>query len=1054
MDAESFTSNDVRKRIEQLSKSLEKRIKSKQNKSRFYFAEEDDEILDSNAMEISTEPGTWLYVSNEWATGEQSRMENHILESMSAKMTDGVASVINQSRRSYDSRTYTRPKKQPQPSTLQDSFRMDCTVKSGSPYLNPFGGPNLAHLNSYDTDSTMESSLGIIDINNLTESQQLDFEKASTEQRQFSSTPPQSLEALNVTYEKNNSTLSIDSDGPLNSTFTLDEDPETSPSTRQNSKLDSTRDSIELHNFYYVHNEVSDASNVGYSSKIVGNRLTNTDQNSTFDKHSSRDPSTTPQNSKFYHTQLPDPSMATQTTKLAKNETSSITLNTKYARSESPEASAPSYGSKYLRNQSPEPSPFCQNSKFSKKPLSESTPLVKNSRFAQKLPANNHQDVLEEEVAMNGDQFSSTLNEDSDYIMNIVPSFPSMMQSSTSLQSDSENTFEVNPNATIDKKRSSFGAARFKTSLGSCEYDTPNLTGRASEFNPNLTIDKRRGSEVNPNLTFEKRRVSLGRCENTGENDPERSNPNSIKRRISLGQGRYSTTSEESNFEVNPNATIEKSRNSWVNPNTTIDRRRSTTPQERSSEDPNFEEVYTNNTDEKRSNFEVNPDTKVENRSNFEVNPNTAVEKRSEVNPNTTIEKVNNSERNPYLTMDKRKSTIIAQQLKSSSTENVMVNNLNAKYQECLKNSDRLQELRDRLGGEVPPKNSSQVTPPHVEDILGEPVSVSTPSRGGRLSQKGSSPRFTNGGDSSSEISPISMEDCVSPRASSVPPLDGTFCKNAGDSFSKKGAKLLEGGASPLNSTFRKQALSSTFCKSAETLNNGGGGMTGGGSAESGPDEDGMSTASDSSFSSSSTHMRSVGEIQSIARLQEESLSLQNNTALRKIAWGGSDSGDGDLTKGSQTVFRKQATMSDDGNQSDHSERCSPSSERCSPTALNNNLRNVSRLTLKPLSSYSRTGGLSLQHARSVEQLPSGMSLARSKQSTTFGVKRPTVVSKQPANPAAPASMAPPSSRLPAPSKPSGIRPPTAIPRPVSRLPAPKIKTGLPRYNGGSSGQS
>ncbi|XP_039294792.1 uncharacterized protein LOC111051568 isoform X3 [Nilaparvata lugens] len=901
--------------------------------------------------------------------------------------------------------------------------------------------------------------------------------KASMERRQSSSsTPPQSLEPLNVTYEKNNSTLCIASDGPLNSTFTLDEGPELSPPTRQNSKF--AKNCLPDPPITY-NPKLSRFSDFGFSSKLSRNQVTNFEQNTTVDKNQLPDPSGTPQNSKF----IPEPSTVTQNLKFGQDE---VSVNSKFTRGQSPEPSALGYSSKFGRNHSPEPSPFCQNSKFLKKPLSESTPLVKNSRFTANNHHNHEGDDLDEVVkGMNGDMFSNSLKDKNDDIMNI--SFPSMMQSSTSLLGDSETTFDANPNTTVDKKRSSFGAGRLRN------------TGQTSldeDVSPNLTVDKtpveqRRLSEVNPSLTTEKRRISLGRSE--PEVDPDRTiesrrnfevnpnvtvekgrlsevNPNLTieKGRTSLEHGRYSTTSEESNVEVNPNATYDRRRSSnladsttseeanfQVNPNGTFDRRRSS----------NLGKIGNGTSDPNLDNFEVDPNRTIERSRSIEVESNGRIE-----NPNTS-EKVNNSEVNPYLTIDKRKSTIGAQ-MKSSSTENVIVNNLNAKYQECLKHSERIQALRDRLEegphGAPPSQNLSQITPPHNEDFLGEPVSFSTPSRGVQLQK---SKIFTNGcsEDSCEEISPVSVEDSPSPRASSVPPLDGTFCKSRGeDSFTKKGPKRGEGGASPLNSTFRKQALSSTFCKSAETLNNGVGG--GGGSVESGPEEDGMSTASDSSFSSSSTHMRSVGEIQSIARLQEESLSLQNNPALRKIAWGGSDSGDGDLTKGNQTVFRKQ-TMSDDGNHSDHSERCSPSSERSSPTALNNNLRNVSRLQLKPLSSY-RTGGLSMQHARSVEQLPSGMSLARTKQST-FGLKRPTVVSRQSLHNTttsflpqqqqqqqhAPSGMAPPLSRLQAPSataptKPSGIRPPTAIPRPVSRLPAPKIKTGLPRYNGKSSGQS
>ncbi|XP_075234548.1 uncharacterized protein LOC142332160 [Lycorma delicatula] len=260
--------------------------------------------------------------------------------------------------------------------------------------------------------------------------------------------------------------------------------------------------------------------------------------------------------------------------------------------------------------------------------------------------------------------------------------------------------------------------------------------------------------------------------------------------------------------------------------------------------------------------------------------------------------------------------------------------------------------------------------------------------------------------------------------------------------------RSITSGSSILNPSFRKSPLNTTFCKSTEALNGGGGGSE---HADSGPEDDCMSTASDSSFSSSSTHMRSVGEIQSIARLQEESL-RQQNIPKRKLAWGGIEG-----LQDSSADIRKAITKlsSDDGNHSDQSDR---SSDRYSPTTVNNNDRSALSSNVDTMIRYPRVPGMK-HFGGSTELYPNNSSVCSSSVSSTSistvgsnessrrsskmsGLRPPTMFNRT-AVQQTPAC-APAQSGL---ARPSGIRPPSVIPRPVSRLPAPKVRSGLPKLN-------
>lgn len=217
---------------------------------------------------------------------------------------------------------------------------------------------------------------------------------------------------------------------------------------------------------------------------------------------------------------------------------------------------------------------------------------------------------------------------------------------------------------------------------------------------------------------------------------------------------------------------------------------------------------------------------------------------------------------------------------------------------------------------------------------------------------------------------------------------------------------------SKLNTTFTKSPMNKTFCKSLEGVN---------GERESGTEDDQMSSASDSSFSSGTNLPRSVGDLQTIAKQQEESLKQTHQSTPKR----------------SRVVGVKDAFFNCDdlpspilnstengGSTSDLSERsCDTRSSSPSQSSHNNNR------VPHPISSVLQHGdqGLLLQDKdRTLVKFPG--------KPGPSGLRMPSALSRLPTT----------MSRLPT-ARGRGIRPATAsatgIPRPASRLPAPRFRS-------------
>lgn len=189
---------------------------------------------------------------------------------------------------------------------------------------------------------------------------------------------------------------------------------------------------------------------------------------------------------------------------------------------------------------------------------------------------------------------------------------------------------------------------------------------------------------------------------------------------------------------------------------------------------------------------------------------------------------------------------------------------------------------------------------------------------------------------------------------------------------------------------------------------------------DSGGDDDQLSSASDSSFSSN-TRLMNVGDVQNIARLQEENLKQMTSTPKRD------NSRDGIIVHGEDSLSPiKQVTPDlQQGYASDHSDHSSVggrskssvrSSPSCSPfgstIALANEFRvpSVQRREMHPASLK--------QEALRLE--PSSKSNITGQRRVMSGLRPPTV-------------------------RPISSRPSTAgssnIPRPASRIPAPRVRS-------------
>ncbi|XP_047003457.1 uncharacterized protein LOC124621968 isoform X1 [Schistocerca americana] len=211
-------------------------------------------------------------------------------------------------------------------------------------------------------------------------------------------------------------------------------------------------------------------------------------------------------------------------------------------------------------------------------------------------------------------------------------------------------------------------------------------------------------------------------------------------------------------------------------------------------------------------------------------------------------------------------------------------------------------------------------------------------------------------------------------------------------------------------------------------------------SCESGLDEDQLSSASDSSYSSASKPMN-VGDVQIIAHIQEESLKQANSTPVRGYVNDPfSNSGD-ELPS---PIVPGNCPDTNHGYQSDHSDHSSGDSRAKSS-------RSSVRSSCSS-SPYGSTNLLSNMNDNVTYQHPVAL---QSRVSTSVpsaqhhAIQRPTVpVLRQPENvrPRPSSSLRPPSIRPPRINTiPPQGRPSSGIPRPPSRLPsrlpAPKIRS-------------
>lgn len=219
---------------------------------------------------------------------------------------------------------------------------------------------------------------------------------------------------------------------------------------------------------------------------------------------------------------------------------------------------------------------------------------------------------------------------------------------------------------------------------------------------------------------------------------------------------------------------------------------------------------------------------------------------------------------------------------------------------------------------------------------------------------------------------------------------------------------------SKLNTTFTKSLTTNkTFCKSMEGVN---------GERESGTEDDQMSSASDSSFSSGTNLPRSVGDLQTIARQQEESLRQTHQSTPKRT---------NRVVEAKDAFFNCDDMPSPILNSAENGGSTSDLSERSSDTRSSSpsqSSHNNNRLP-HPIASVLQQGdqGVLLQEKdRTLVKLPA--------KPGPSGLRMPSAVSRLPTT----------MSRLPT-ARGRGIRPATAsttgIPRPASRLPAPRFRS-------------
>lgn len=229
---------------------------------------------------------------------------------------------------------------------------------------------------------------------------------------------------------------------------------------------------------------------------------------------------------------------------------------------------------------------------------------------------------------------------------------------------------------------------------------------------------------------------------------------------------------------------------------------------------------------------------------------------------------------------------------------------------------------------------------------------------------------------------------------------------------------------SKLNNTFTKSPVNATFCKSTQVIN---------GERESGTEDDQMSSASDSSFSSGTNLPQSVGDLQTIAKQQEESLKQSPQTAPKRNKIIASkdrfNQNQQSTPKRNRGVEVKDVFFNGDdvpspimdntengGSTSDLSERSSDTRSSSPSHSSHNNNR-----VLHPISLVTVDRGDQgvLSHGIERTQLPAG-------RPGPSGVRPPTAMSRLPT------------------ARGRGVRPgttATGIPRPASRLPAPKFRS-------------